>query len=163
MNTVGGSAVNKTMIKEHLTLFEFRNGDVMDLTRLSLKKSLNRYAMLMSMRILSRAFSSIIRFHDQLKKSNLYQEGEDAITFARRVKRAIARKGGLVDLEWDGALKRERDIALHSCTMTSAFDMKIYRDVHKIPYNKCTPLSVQRPLLQSDELVYVSQASTKRS
>ncbi|KAK6060467.1 hypothetical protein COOONC_01876 [Cooperia oncophora] len=36
------------------------------------------------------------------------QEGEDAIAFARRVKRAIAKKGGLVDLEWDGALKRER-------------------------------------------------------
>ncbi|PAV57308.1 hypothetical protein WR25_20382 [Diploscapter pachys] len=35
-------------------------------------------------------------------------EGEDAIAFARRVKRAIAKKGGLVDLEWDGALKRER-------------------------------------------------------
>ncbi|KJH43955.1 Acyltransferase [Dictyocaulus viviparus] len=36
------------------------------------------------------------------------EEGEDAIAFARRVKRAIAKKGGLVDLEWDGALKRER-------------------------------------------------------
>ncbi|CAJ0951869.1 unnamed protein product, partial [Mesorhabditis belari] len=36
------------------------------------------------------------------------QEGEDAIAFARRVKRAIAQKGGLVDLEWDGMLKRER-------------------------------------------------------
>ncbi|CAD6188752.1 unnamed protein product [Caenorhabditis auriculariae] len=33
---------------------------------------------------------------------------EDAICFARRVKRGIAKKGGLVDLEWDGALKRER-------------------------------------------------------
>lgn len=39
-----------------------------------------------------------------------FQEGEDAIAFARRVKRAIAKKGGLVDLEWDGALKRERVI-----------------------------------------------------
>ncbi|EYC07107.1 hypothetical protein Y032_0072g691 [Ancylostoma ceylanicum] len=36
------------------------------------------------------------------------EPGEDAIAFARRVKRAIAKKGGLVDLEWDGALKRER-------------------------------------------------------
>ncbi|KAJ1355424.1 Glycerol-3-phosphate acyltransferase 3-like, variant 2 [Parelaphostrongylus tenuis] len=36
------------------------------------------------------------------------EDGEDAIAFARRVKRAIAKKGGLVDLEWDGALKRER-------------------------------------------------------
>ncbi|TMS37259.1 hypothetical protein L596_004232 [Steinernema carpocapsae] len=35
-------------------------------------------------------------------------EGESAIEFARRVKRAIAEKGGLVDLEWDGMLKRSK-------------------------------------------------------
>ncbi|EGT59418.1 hypothetical protein CAEBREN_31051 [Caenorhabditis brenneri] len=35
-------------------------------------------------------------------------DGEDSIAFAKRVKRAIAKKGGLIDLEWDGALKRER-------------------------------------------------------
>lgn len=35
-------------------------------------------------------------------------ENEDSISFAKRVKRAIAKKGGLIDLEWDGALKRER-------------------------------------------------------
>ncbi|CAO4384350.1 unnamed protein product [Caenorhabditis nigoni] len=35
-------------------------------------------------------------------------DGEDSISFAKRVKRAIAKKGGLIDLEWDGALKRER-------------------------------------------------------
>ncbi|KAI6227395.1 Phospholipid/glycerol acyltransferase domain-containing protein [Aphelenchoides fujianensis] len=34
------------------------------------------------------------------------EEGEDPIDFARRVKRMIAQKGGLVDLEWDGNLKR---------------------------------------------------------
>ncbi|KAG1657696.1 Glycerol-3-phosphate acyltransferase 4 [Nymphon striatum] len=33
-------------------------------------------------------------------------EGEDAITFANRVKAEIAREGGLVDLMWDGQLKR---------------------------------------------------------
>lgn len=33
-------------------------------------------------------------------------EGEDAVSFANRVKAEIARKGGLVDLEWDGQLKR---------------------------------------------------------
>uniref|UniRef100_A0A914RXE9 Phospholipid/glycerol acyltransferase domain-containing protein n=1 Tax=Parascaris equorum TaxID=6256 RepID=A0A914RXE9_PAREQ len=38
----------------------------------------------------------------------IFQDGEDAIAFARRVKRAIAEKGGLVDLEWDGGLKRAR-------------------------------------------------------
>ncbi|KHJ92749.1 Acyltransferase [Oesophagostomum dentatum] len=36
------------------------------------------------------------------------EPGEDAIAFARRVKKAIAKKGGLVDLEWDGQLKRAR-------------------------------------------------------
>ncbi|CAJ0568911.1 unnamed protein product, partial [Mesorhabditis spiculigera] len=36
------------------------------------------------------------------------KDDEDAIAFSRRVKRAIAHKGGLVDLEWDGMLKRER-------------------------------------------------------
>lgn len=34
-------------------------------------------------------------------------EGEDAIHFANRVKKDIARKGGLVDLVWDGNLKRQ--------------------------------------------------------
>jgi len=34
-------------------------------------------------------------------------EGEDAIQFANRVKKEIARKGGLVDLVWDGNLKRQ--------------------------------------------------------
>ncbi|CAM4714613.1 unnamed protein product [Leuciscus chuanchicus] len=34
------------------------------------------------------------------------QEDEDAVQFANRVKGAIARQGGLVDLLWDGGLKR---------------------------------------------------------
>uniref|UniRef100_A0A8C5GXR1 Glycerol-3-phosphate acyltransferase 3-like n=1 Tax=Gouania willdenowi TaxID=441366 RepID=A0A8C5GXR1_GOUWI len=34
------------------------------------------------------------------------QAGEDAVQFANRVKSAIARQGGLVDLQWDGGLKR---------------------------------------------------------
>ena len=36
------------------------------------------------------------------------QEGEDAIAFANRVKREICLQGGLVDLDWDGMLKRQR-------------------------------------------------------
>jgi len=35
-------------------------------------------------------------------------EDEDAIQFANRVKNEIAKKGGLVDLMWDGNLKRQR-------------------------------------------------------
>ena len=33
-------------------------------------------------------------------------ENEDVVSFAYRVKRLIAERGGLVDLEWDGNLKR---------------------------------------------------------
>ncbi|XP_053505450.1 glycerol-3-phosphate acyltransferase 3 [Ictalurus furcatus] len=36
------------------------------------------------------------------------QDGEDAVDFANRVKSAIARQGGLVDLSWDGGLKRDK-------------------------------------------------------
>ncbi|CAJ0575052.1 unnamed protein product, partial [Mesorhabditis spiculigera] len=36
------------------------------------------------------------------------REGEDAIDFANRVKKSIAQKGGLVDLVWDGQLKRSK-------------------------------------------------------
>jgi len=36
------------------------------------------------------------------------QPGEDAISFANRVKADIARAGGLVDLDWDGGLKRSK-------------------------------------------------------
>jgi hypothetical protein len=34
------------------------------------------------------------------------EEGESAVEFANRVKAEIAHKGGLVDLDWDGGLKR---------------------------------------------------------
>uniref|UniRef100_A0AAQ4S2E7 1-acylglycerol-3-phosphate O-acyltransferase 9, like n=1 Tax=Gasterosteus aculeatus aculeatus TaxID=481459 RepID=A0AAQ4S2E7_GASAC len=36
------------------------------------------------------------------------QEGEDAVQFANRVKSVIAHQGGLVDLQWDGGLKRAK-------------------------------------------------------
>ncbi|XP_013858239.1 glycerol-3-phosphate acyltransferase 3 [Austrofundulus limnaeus] len=36
------------------------------------------------------------------------QDGEDATQFANRVKSAIANQGGLLDLDWDGGLKREK-------------------------------------------------------
>lgn len=36
------------------------------------------------------------------------QDGEDAVHFANRVKSAIAHQGGLVDLSWDGGLKRAK-------------------------------------------------------
>nr|XP_033819621.1 glycerol-3-phosphate acyltransferase 3 isoform X1 [Geotrypetes seraphini] len=36
------------------------------------------------------------------------EEGEDAVHFANRVKSAIAKRGGLIDLSWDGGLKRSK-------------------------------------------------------
>uniref|UniRef100_A0A8C5C0Z8 1-acylglycerol-3-phosphate O-acyltransferase 9, like n=1 Tax=Gadus morhua TaxID=8049 RepID=A0A8C5C0Z8_GADMO len=36
------------------------------------------------------------------------QENEDAVRFANRVKSAIAHQGGLLDLQWDGGLKRAK-------------------------------------------------------
>jgi glycerol-3-phosphate O-acyltransferase 3/4 len=36
----------------------------------------------------------------------LIQENESAVEFANRVKSEIAKRGGLVDLQWDGQLKR---------------------------------------------------------
>ncbi|KAM9306299.1 glycerol-3-phosphate acyltransferase 3 [Pholidichthys leucotaenia] len=36
------------------------------------------------------------------------QDGEDAVQFANRVKSAIACQGGLLDLAWDGGLKRRK-------------------------------------------------------
>ena len=36
------------------------------------------------------------------------KENESSINFANRVKAAIARQGGLVDLDWDGSLKRSQ-------------------------------------------------------
>ncbi|CAF4708488.1 unnamed protein product [Rotaria sp. Silwood1] len=36
----------------------------------------------------------------------IIEKGETSIDFARRVKAAIAKQGGFVDLEWDGGLKR---------------------------------------------------------
>uniref|UniRef100_A0A8C2DGQ8 1-acylglycerol-3-phosphate O-acyltransferase 9, like n=1 Tax=Cyprinus carpio TaxID=7962 RepID=A0A8C2DGQ8_CYPCA len=36
------------------------------------------------------------------------EEGEDAVQFANRVKSTIAQQGGLVDLAWDGGLKRAK-------------------------------------------------------
>uniref|UniRef100_A0A8C6WFY7 1-acylglycerol-3-phosphate O-acyltransferase 9, like n=1 Tax=Neogobius melanostomus TaxID=47308 RepID=A0A8C6WFY7_9GOBI len=38
----------------------------------------------------------------------MHQQDEDAVQFANRVKSAIAHQGGLVDLQWDGGLKRAK-------------------------------------------------------
>nr|XP_020443360.1 glycerol-3-phosphate acyltransferase 3-like isoform X4 [Monopterus albus] len=43
-----------------------------------------------------------------LPPMTLQQDGEDAAQFADRVKSAIARRGGLLDLAWDGGLKRAK-------------------------------------------------------
>ena len=51
----------------------------------------------------------MLRNLNNLIKAVTYRfwQGEDAIEFANRVKKEIALKGGLVDLVWDGNLKRQ--------------------------------------------------------
>ena len=39
---------------------------------------------------------------------NICVQGETSIDFAERVKHEIAKKGGLVELLWDGNLKRNK-------------------------------------------------------
>ncbi|OXA38487.1 glycerol-3-phosphate acyltransferase 3 [Folsomia candida] len=51
------------------------------------------------------------------------KKGESAVEFASRVKAVIARKGGLVDLDWDGALKR-------------AFAKKEWKEQQQLAYSK---------------------------
>merc|ERR1712156_877791 len=46
-------------------------------------------------------------FWNSSKNSMKKEETEDAVDFANRVKRKIAMAGGLVDLVWDGNLKRQ--------------------------------------------------------
>ncbi|XP_068460938.1 glycerol-3-phosphate acyltransferase 3-like isoform X2 [Clinocottus analis] len=49
------------------------------------------------------------KFGDAFWNSSKYSmAGEDAVQFANRVKSAIAHQGGLVDLQWDGGLKRAK-------------------------------------------------------
>lgn len=36
------------------------------------------------------------------------KDHESAVDFANRVKKAIALRGGLIDLDWDGQLKRQK-------------------------------------------------------
>jgi len=57
-------------------------------------------------------------------------EDEDPIDFARRVQKLIAKKGGMVDLDWDGNLKRskvseklkteQRDLLYHHLARTTS-------------------------------------------
>jgi len=56
------------------------------------------------------------------------QEGEDAIAFANRVKCAIARKGGLVDLVWDGNLKRQQVKSEWKAAQQQQFSRRIKLD-----------------------------------
>uniref|UniRef100_A0A8L8KI71 PlsC domain-containing protein n=1 Tax=Heligmosomoides polygyrus TaxID=6339 RepID=A0A8L8KI71_HELPZ len=52
---------------------------------------------------------------------------EDAMAFASRVKKAIAARGGFVDLEWDGALKRSRVPSLLVAKQQSKYANRLSR------------------------------------
>uniref|UniRef100_A0AC35U5Y4 PlsC domain-containing protein n=1 Tax=Rhabditophanes sp. KR3021 TaxID=114890 RepID=A0AC35U5Y4_9BILA len=86
------------------------------------------------------------------------KEGESAIDFAKRVKQLIAAKGGLVDLEWDGQLKRttvskklkdehQKKYANHLYRRTSIAQYTpglIYRRARKISMSQ--RLSISEPI-----------------
>ena len=52
-------------------------------------------------------------------------KGENAIDFANRVKNKIAQKGGLVDLLWDGNLKRQQ-VAFSYFQFMNTFELQVY-------------------------------------
>jgi len=56
------------------------------------------------------------------------EEGEDAIDFANRVKHVIALKGGLVDLVWDGNLKRNQVKSEWKAAQQQQFSRRIKLD-----------------------------------
>ncbi|XP_032676193.1 glycerol-3-phosphate acyltransferase 3 isoform X5 [Odontomachus brunneus] len=64
----------------------------------------NRYSMLQYLYMMMSSWAIVC---DVWYLPPMYKnEGESAIDFANRVKSVIARQGGLVDLQWDGQLKR---------------------------------------------------------
>lgn len=54
------------------------------------------------------------------------EEGESAIDFANRVKSVIAKQGGLVDLMWDGQLKRMKPKKEWKEKQQEEFTRKLY-------------------------------------
>ncbi|PAA80711.1 hypothetical protein BOX15_Mlig010209g1, partial [Macrostomum lignano] len=56
----------------------------------------------------------------------IQQEGESSVAFANRVKRQIAGRGGLVDLQWDGNLKRSKPKSSLQEQHREAFRKRIY-------------------------------------
>ncbi|KAK2157116.1 hypothetical protein LSH36_198g04015 [Paralvinella palmiformis] len=56
------------------------------------------------------------------------EPGEDAVHFANRVKSEIARQGGLVDLDWDGGLKRSQPKPTMKQTLQAEYSARLKAD-----------------------------------
>uniref|UniRef100_A0A182PE31 Phospholipid/glycerol acyltransferase domain-containing protein n=1 Tax=Anopheles epiroticus TaxID=199890 RepID=A0A182PE31_9DIPT len=75
------------------------------------------------------------------------EEGESAIDFANRVKRVIADQGGLVDLVWDGQLKRSKP-------------KKEWKEKQQEKFSKL--LKASTPLEAREVMEQIQEASPKR-
>lgn len=73
------------------------------------------------------------------------QEDEDAVQFANRVKAAIARQGGLVDLLWwvNTSLwnKTKTHAAKNTVCLKKSWTMEYLYSLYSLLYKKCTHLS----------------------
>ena len=70
------------------------------------------------------------------------REDEDAITFANRVKREICLQGGLVDLDWDGMLKRQKPKASQLAQVQQEISKSYYSNSFEATAEDGTALDV---------------------
>uniref|UniRef100_A0A1I8A0C5 PlsC domain-containing protein n=1 Tax=Steinernema glaseri TaxID=37863 RepID=A0A1I8A0C5_9BILA len=85
-------------------------------------------------------------------------EGEDAIDFASRVKKTIAKRGGLVDLDWDGGLKRAK---VPKKMVTQQQDRYFHRMARYTSYSEKPKEVVESPdndLENEDPISFVAKA-----
>lgn len=64
----------------------------------------SKHSMLQYLMLMMTSWAIVVDVYYLPKMSK--RADEDAVSFAKRVKKSIAEKGGLADLEWDGMLKR---------------------------------------------------------
>lgn len=83
----------------------------------------------------------------------MLQADEDAVAFANRVKKSIAKRGGLVDLEWDGQLKRSRVSPKMVAEQQKLYWKRIARTRSECNADAADAAEVQRILLSTNEEV----------
>lgn len=73
------------------------------------------------------------------------EEGESAIEFAARVKAEIATKGGLVELDWDGQLKRQKVkpewVKMQQLHFSQTLEVSPVKEVKELKTEKVSPVA----------------------